>query len=181
MGSIQPVRPVLLIAAVFSRHQEVIAQAKALLEERLGPLALQSEPFAFDQTDYYTASMGPGLRKQFFAFRELIDPGKLPSLKLQTNRWEEELAASGRYEESRVVNIDPGYLNLSKLVLASTKDHAHRIYLGKGIYAEVTLHYKRETGWTPWPWTYPDYRRGEYHAFFDRCRQYYRQRVQRRG
>ncbi len=178
MGQVHLPRPVLLLVAVFSRHREAIAQARALLEGRFGPVALQSEQFPFDQTDYYTASMGSGLKKQFFAFRELIDPGTLPQIKLQTNRWEEELGAAGRYEEPRAVNIDPGYLDLSKLVLASTKDHAHRIYLGQGIFAEVTLHYTRKRGWQCWPWTYPDYAQPGYHAFFEQCRRWYKQQLE---
>ena len=181
MGQVRSPRPVLLLVAVFSRHREVIAQARTLLEAHFGPVALESELFDFRQTDYYTASMGPDLKKQFFAFQELIDPGDLPGIKLQTNRWEEELQAAGRYEEPRVVNIDPGYLELSKLVLASTKDHAHRIYLAEGIFAEVTLHYRRKSGWECWPWTYPDYAQAEYHAFFDRCRRWYKQRLEQQG
>ncbi len=176
MGSVRPVRPVLLVVAVFSRHEEAIAWAQKRLEEHFGPVALESPVFEFEQTDYYQSSMGRGLKKQFFAFEHLIDPARLPEIKLLTNTWEEQLAQGRRFPEPRPVNIDPGYLELGKLVLASTKDHAHRIYLSQGIYAEVTLHYLRNQGWTPWPWTFPDYRRKEYHEFFLQCREFYRQR-----
>ena len=74
--------------------------------------------------------------------------------------------------ERSPLNLDPGYISLGKLALASTKDHAHRIYLDRGIYAEVTLHYRRVGGWQPMKWTFPDYRRPDYHAFFDRCREF---------
>jgi hypothetical protein len=76
--------------------------------------------------------------------------------------------------ESRPLNLDPGYLTEAKLVLASTKDRDHRVYLDRGIYAEVTLHYQRGRGWQPRPWTYPDYRSEPYLQFFTRCRQYLR-------
>lgn len=76
----------------------------------------------------------------------------------------------GRHAESRPLNLDPGYLTPAKLVLASTKDHAHRIYLRDGIFAEVTLVY-RKGKWQPLEWTYPDYRRDDYQQFFTRCRE----------
>ena len=79
---------------------------------------------------------------------------------------------------ARPLNLDPGYLTEAKLVLASTKDHAHRIYLSQGIYAEVTLSYRRGR-WRHHDWTYPDYQRGDYQAFFDQCRDYFRRCVLR--
>jgi hypothetical protein len=94
---------------------------------------------------------------------------------LQANAWEEEYRASAEHSESRPLNIDPGYLTEAKLVLASTKDRDHRIYLSQGIFAEVTLHFARG-GWQARPWTYPDYQRADYHAFFTTCRDYLRQR-----
>ena len=75
-----------------------------------------------------------------------------------------------RPPDQRVVNLDPGYIGLSKLVLATTKDHAHRIYIQRGIYAEVTLRYIKGA-WSPWPWTYPDYAAETYHPFFMRVRE----------
>ena len=77
---------------------------------------------------------------------------------------------------SRIINIDPGYLDLSKLILASTKDYKHRIYLTKGIYAEVTLFYQDKT-FCPWEWTYPDYKTGEYIEIFNRIRQIYAEQI----
>ena len=91
--------------------------------------------------------------------------GRLADIKRQTNAWEAEYAALGLHPEPRPLNLDPGYITLAKLVLASTKDHAHRIYLGDGIYAEVTLAY-RDRRWQPLEWTYPDYRRDDYQQFF---------------
>jgi len=90
--------------------------------------------------------------RRFVTFTELIDPGELVELKLHTNALEQELAVEGK----RRVNLDPGYVSLAKLVLATTKNQWHRIYLAQGIYAEVTLSYQHGA-WQPQPWTYPDY------------------------
>lgn len=175
MGEVIGQRPVLLIAAVFSRHESALAWARARFEREWGAIALESLRFEHRETTYYEASMGPDLQKMFFAAESLIDPGQLPVLKLQANAWEEEYRELGQHAEARPLNIDPGYLTEAKLVLASTKDRDHRIYLSQGIFAEVTLHYARG-GWQTRPWTYPDYQRADYHAFFTRCREYLRQR-----
>jgi hypothetical protein len=175
MGGIVPQRPVLLIAAVFSRHDEALAWARQRFEQAWGGVALESPRFEHRETTYYEASMGPDLRKMFLASEQLIDPGELPALKLQANAWEEEYRDLAGHAEARPLNIDPGYLTEAKLVLASTKDRDHRLYLSQGIFAEVTLHFARG-GWQSRPWTYPDYQRADYHQFFTACRQYLRQR-----
>ena len=130
----------------------------------------------FDQTDYYAATMGGDLRKQFFAFHDLITPVRLADVKRHTNALERELRQSGSYPESRPVNIDPGYLTLGKFLLATTKDQAHRVYLRDGIFAEVTLHYQAGA-FEPWPWTYADYRQPAVLAFLQEARTYYHDRL----
>ena len=118
--------------------------------------------------------MGAGLLKTFFAFERRIDPAQLVDLKLQTNAWEEQCRADHpTWPEARPLNLDPGYLTEAKLVLATAKDRDHRIYLGRGIYAEQTLYY-RQGAWRTREWTYPDYQRSDYHEFFQRCREYLR-------
>jgi hypothetical protein len=171
VGRIQPVSPVLLIIAASSRYAEAIEWATVQCAERYDPVALISAAFEFTETDYYAATMGSDLKKQFLAFERLVDPGVLPDIKIQTNQWEAEYAALGRHPESRPLNLDPGYVTPAKLVLASTKDHAHRIYLRDGIYAELTLSYRKHA-WQPMDWTYPDYRRDDYQRFFTRCREW---------
>jgi Domain of unknown function (DUF4416) len=170
MGEIHEPAPVLLIVAAISRHDAAREWARQRCADHYGPVALKSEPFDFIETDYYTATMGAGLKKQFFAFERLVDPAALAGIKCDTNGWEAEYAALGRHEEPRPLNLDPGYITPAKLVLASTKDHAHRIYLRDGIYAEVTLAY-RHRRWQPLEWTYPDYRREDYQRFFTQCRE----------
>jgi hypothetical protein len=180
MGQISPPRPVLFIVAAFSRYAEAFDWTRDRTEQRFGPIALESEHFAFDDTNYYEATMGPGLLKQFLAFERLIDPGELPAIKRLTNDWEDEYAAAAGHAEPRPLNLDPGYITLAKLVLASTKDHAHRLYQADGIFAEVTLSYKHRA-WQPHEWTFPDYRRAEYHKFFTRCREWFKERDAGRG
>src|SRR5438132_11605570 len=118
--------PVLLVVALFSRHEPALAWGRARLEESFGPVGLASPLFNFDQTGYYEPTMGPGLRKQFLTFQNLIAPDRLPEIKLRTNALERDLAQTGDYPDPRPINLDPGYLVLGKFLLATTKDQAHR-------------------------------------------------------
>jgi hypothetical protein len=169
MGAPHPPTPVLLLIAASSRYDDALTWGLHQAERELGPAAAVSDAFDFTETNYYDAEMGAGLKKQFWAFATPIDPGRLAAIKLATNLWEAEYAGAGLHPESRPLNLDPGYITLAKLVLASTKDHAHRIYLGDGIFAEVTLSF-RGGAWQAFDWTYPDYRRADFHEFFTRCR-----------
>ncbi|HVT30924.1 MAG TPA: DUF4416 family protein [Lacipirellulaceae bacterium] len=171
MGEIHAPASVLLVIAVSTRHEAALEWARKRCTDGYGPIALSSQLFDFTETDYYTATMGRNLKKQFIAFEQLIDPALLASIKCQTNNWEAEYAALGRHAEPRPLNLDPGYLTPAKLVLASTKDHAHRVYLRDGIFAEVTLIY-RKRHWQPLEWTYPDYRRDDYQRFYTQCREW---------
>ena len=170
MGAIFPPKPVLLMVAASSRYAEALAWGRTSMETVYGPTAIVSEAFEFGETSYYLADMGSDLRKQFWCFRSLVDPKILADVKVAANAWETAYASLGAHPEKRPLNLDPGYLTLAKLVLASTKDHAHRLYLNQGVYAELTLQY-RGRAWQPLPWTYPDYRRPDYQAFLDRCRE----------
>ncbi|MGO8751888.1 MAG: DUF4416 family protein [Thermoguttaceae bacterium] len=157
------------LLAAFSRHEEALRWGRERAVEAWGCVALASLEFDFRETNYYEPTMGPDLRKVFWAFTQPIDPGRLVELKLQTNAWEAQYAALGRHAEPRPLNLDPGYLTLGKLVLASTKDFAHRIYLGQGIFAEITLFF-RHRRWEHHEWTFADYRRDDYQQFFSQCR-----------
>jgi hypothetical protein len=170
MGAIHEPSPVLLIVAASSRYVAALDWAIEQLTNKFGPVNLASDAFDFIETDYYTPTMGADLKKQFLAFERLIDGAALADIKRQTNHWEAEYAALGRHPEPRPLNLDPGYITPAKLVLSSTKDHAHRIYLRDGIFAEVTLAY-RGGHWQPLEWTYPDYRRADYQSFFTHCRE----------
>jgi hypothetical protein len=176
MGEVREHYPVLLLLAAFSRHEEALRWARRMSEQSWGDVALASEVLPFDDTDYYRRTMGTGLKKVLFAYERLISPAELVEMKLMTNRWEIEYRDGFADPEPRPLNLDPGYLTEAKLVLATTKDRDHRIYLDRGIFAEVTLYYQRGRGWQSREWTYPDYRSKAYHAFLTRCRSYLRRR-----
>ncbi len=131
-----------------------------------------SDPFPFSNTDYY-AEIAPLLYRRFISFPGLRDGGELAGWKLASCTVEE------RSRNPRAVNIDPGYVNGARLVLASTKDHAHRIYLGKGIQAEVTLRY-RFRKWQPFDYTFPDFASGRYDGFLSRVRHRWIKEMDRR-
>jgi hypothetical protein len=175
MGQILSPTPVLPLVAAFSRYDAALDWAAERCARVFGPPAAASPRFEFRETDYYASSMGEGIKKCFWAFDRLDNPAALADWKLAANEWEDEYARAAGHAESRPLNIDPGYVTLAKLVLASTKDHAHRIYLRDGIYAEVTLYFK-DGLWQHRDWTFPDYRREDYQQFFTAARQLIRGR-----
>ncbi len=161
-------RPVKLIVGMFTGQEELFDTARTELRKAYGPIDHISPVWPFDFTTYYAEEFGENLLRQFITFSELIDPARLSETKLFTNGLEEEFASGSK----RQINLDPGYIDLSKLVLATTKNHQHRIYLGHGIFAEVTLRFTRKS-FRPWEWTYPDYRTDHYIQFFNQVRQTY--------
>jgi hypothetical protein len=171
MARPRPAGLVKLFAGLLSGDPDLLRRARQLLVRRFGPIDVESELWPFDQTEYYREEMGPDLKRRFLSFESLVRPERLPEFKLETNALELEIADQCLLPGiPRPVNIDPGYLDLTKLVLATAKDRGHRIYIGHGVYAEVTLQYVRG-GWQTLPWTYPDYTRPEYHAFFEHVRE----------
>ena len=169
MAKPTPHPPALLLLAAFSRYEEALRWAQQRVEEAWAAIAIKSPTFEFVETDYYEPTMGPNLKKVFFAFDGPFDPAETAQIKLQTNDWERQYTETSAHPEPRPLNLDPGYITLGKLVLASTKDHAHRVYLDHGIYAEVTLYY-RHGQWCAREWTFADYRREDYQHFFTECR-----------
>jgi len=165
MGKICKPSAVKLVAGFIYKEREFFDRAKVRLEKKFGSADLVSEELDFNFTDYYKKEFSEPLKRRFISFKRLINPHALFKIKLYTNRLESRFLKDGR----RRINIDPGYLDLAKLVLASTKDFAHRIYLRKGIFAEVTLIFK-DGAFQPWDWTYPDYRSKEYLDIFNQIR-----------
>ncbi|MEW6517101.1 MAG: DUF4416 family protein [candidate division FCPU426 bacterium] len=162
MGNLQPVSNVRPIAGVLAADQEWLDKAQALLAGYFGPMAAASLPVSFTHTHYYAAEMGEQLWRQFLVFEKLRPAEELADWKLAANALEREAGTNER--GGRRLNLDPGYLAPGKLVLASTKNHEHRLYLRDGVYAEVTLRI-RQRRFAAWPWTYPDYDAGR--DFFD--------------
>src|SRR5262249_29868829 len=145
-----------------------LEEAMHALVERFGPIDASSTPRAWTLSTYYRNEMGDDVRRQFVSFALLMPPGKLAGVKSLTNQLEE----AWRTGRGRQVNIDPGYIATTKLVLASTKDAAHRVYLSGGIYAEVTLQFSNGS-FRPQAHTYPDYATAEAVEFFNRGRTTY--------
>lgn len=155
--------------AAFSRHPVLLDWLWERVRATWGPTMEVSIPFPFSESAYYQSSMGQNLLKQFAVLDLDYDPTDLADNKILTNEWEAEAKRSFDFSEDRPLNIDPGYMSLTKIVLASTKNREHRIYLQNGIYAEVTLAY-REQQWKPMEWTYPDYQRADFREFFSHAR-----------
>ncbi len=152
MGKVKYPEPSLLFIGSLYADSGIFNHSKRILEKNFGDILHASPSIPWDYSSYYKDELGWPLFRQFIFFKNLIDPGILADIKLKTNEIEDSMSSEGK----RCINLDPGYLTLSKIVLASTKNYAHRIYLGKGIYGEVTLIYKDGT-YNPHLYTYRDY------------------------
>jgi len=173
MGQIKPPWPVKLIVGMLTKVPDLFPLAQQAMEAQWGLVDIRSDVMPFTHTDYYTGPMGKPLLRQFVSFAQLIDPGALAKIKHQSNATEARIAASSDARSlvlARPINLDPGYIDPSKLVLATTKNYSHRIYIGRSMYAEATLYY-HQGKWQGWPYTYPDYASGDYDGFLNEVRQ----------
>ena len=170
MAEAQEADTVKLICGMISARAELFDRAAEALADAFGPVDLTSEIMPFDMTDYYEPQMGPGLLRRFVSFAEPFSPAALVEAKLRTNAIEADFASRrGADAPARPINLDPGYVAPSKLVLASMKDFSHRIYVRDGVYAEVTLLYRKGL-WEALEWTFPDFAGGRYDAFLTAAR-----------
>ena len=172
MSTIKPPAPVALFVAALYAPSFSDAAAAALVAEHFGAAMLPGPVFDFTFSTYYAAEMGPSLRKAFFVLDRMIDPAELPDWKLRAMALEEQHARDGK----RTINLDPGYVEAPKFVLATAKNFAHRIYLGRGVYADVQL-YVRDGKFQTNTWTYPDYKLPEHLRFFELARAKYFEKV----
>lgn len=173
------VEPVMRFCAVISSDAKVRSRAIERLVADWGQLACHSEPLPFHGGGYYADSMGDDLRKELIAFGPPIDGGGLADWKHHTNEIEKEVAGPD-YPEIRPLNLDPGYVTQAKLVLATTKNRDHRVYLRDGMFGEITLNYMAKK-WTHHRWTYPDYRTEKVAEFAMQCRNVLRDWLIREG
>ncbi len=178
MAEVKPFVPAKLIIAIISSQDAIFARTEQAVTAVYGPVDLKSPVFPFDLTDYYKKQMGPGLRRLFMSFSRLVPPESLSDIKVRTNVFEEEIKRSFS-REFRVVNIDPGILTASALIMATAKDFAHRIPLRQGIYAHLELLFSR-TAVKLLPWTYPDFKQEGYQRFFLDARQAYLRQLKAR-
>jgi hypothetical protein len=161
-----------LICSIFSPEEGLIESVIARLEEMFGPVDWKSPGLFFDRTRYYEREMGWPLFRRFVSFRDLVRPESIVEVKIHTNELEKAFVREGK----RTANIDPGYICMERLVLATGKNYTHRIYLSKGIYADLTLVFQKGS-FRPLAWTYCDYAADELISQFNKVREKYKVQV----
>jgi hypothetical protein len=162
-----PVMPVVSLIYCDPRLPAVVGHS---LESHFGGIALASEPFSFDMSDYYEEEMGEELRRVWMCFVQLADPAQLPAWKSWCHRLEMDLSLE---DGNRTVNIDPGYLDYGKLVLASFKEAPDKIYMGSGVWAHTCLRFGHGRFTAP-DHSFPDFRDGRFDGFMLEARRLYR-------
>ncbi len=172
MGTPRHPEKIKLVVSLFFGDAKIYEKARKDLVRKFGVVDFESNLLDFTHTSYYEGEMGSPLKRKILSFRKLFNVKSIFKVKVITNSLERKYSHGGK----RAVNIDPGYLTLSKLILFSTKDYTHRIYLDKGIFAEVTLFYK-DGRFNGWPWSYPDYKSTEYSDIFENIRRIYNEQI----
>lgn len=160
-----------LFIGIITNNDELLFLAERKLTKHYGEIDFRTSKIPFAHTEYYS-TMGKNLYKVFLSFRKLIKRESIVKIKLYTNKLEKKLSP----KEKRHINIDPGYLTLSNVYLATCKEFFHRVYLKKGVYIENELRYMAKQ-YLPWEWTYPDYKKPEYIDFFHSVRQLYNKQL----
>ncbi len=171
MAGSRPFVPVKLICGVMLRDTALFSEAFERLSQVFGRIDLTSSAFKFTFSDYYHKQMGGAVERMFLSFSDLISPEKLSSIKLQTNELEETVRRE-QGDAQRVINLDPGILSASSLVMATAKGFAHRIPMQNGIYAHLEFLFGKDRVRTL-EWTYPDFKTGDYDKFFLEVRRIY--------
>jgi hypothetical protein len=169
MWKLKAPKPAKLIIGILAADRQCLHAAVEAIDAKFGKVDLESDAWPFDKTDYYKDETGENILRQFVSTERLIAPALLAKIKHRTNKLEQKLAAKLALPLPRPVNLDPGIIEPSKLILATTKNYSHRIYIGKKMYAEVTLIFDKAS-WRPLDYTYPDYRQQCYFDFFDKVR-----------
>jgi len=165
--------PVKLFVATLHMRQDALQSAARLMESAWGEIDHVSPDYSFNTTDYYEAEMGNNLRRRIISFRELFPPERLGEAKHIANDIEDKLAGGNN---RRTVNLDVGYLDLNKIVLASFKGAGQKIYLGGGVWADMTARY-RGGRYQPFEWTFPDFRDSRYDADLKTIREIFRRQA----
>ena len=171
MGNITDPSPVKLFIGMLSNEESLFAAVDDQLKAVFGDIDFESLVWPWEHTKYYSREMGEGLKRRFVFFEKHINPGEISDIKVQTNEIEKQFLSN---EGGRTINIDPGYLDNAKLVLVSTKNFSHRVYLDKGIYGEVTLIYSGDN-FQPLPYTFPDYKTEAYLTLFKEARRLFKE------
>jgi hypothetical protein len=169
MGTIKTPSPVQFFASIIFNDSGILSHVMDELTGAIGAVEETTDHMAFSQSDYYGPEMGAHLMRCFVLFRPLLPREQLVAIKRATNEIENRHASRGR----RSANIDPGYIALEHVVLGTTKGYSHRIYLGEGIFADLTLMYENGT-YRSLPWTYPDYAGDAITPLMNRWREHYK-------
>ena len=169
MWTLKKAEPVKLIVGILAADTDALESAKEAVITKFGTADFLSDIWPFTMTKYYESETGANILKQFVSFEKLICPAKLAAIKHKSNKLEKKLAETLKTSLSRPVNLDPGIIEPSKLILATTKNFSHRIYIGKKMYAEVTLTFDKGR-WKPYDYTFADHKQQCYHDFFSKVR-----------
>ena len=172
MSQPQSPSPAKLVVSMLMNSRSLGPRVTLDLEQAFGAIEMVGPWMDFDYTSYYTSEMGMPLYRRMLVFTDLIAQSDLARIKLRTNEIELQYAQSGK----RSVNIDPGYLLYERFVLATGKNYSHRIYIGQGIYADLTLIYQKGA-YRPLPWTYPDYADAAMGGFLMQVRQKFSENI----
>ncbi len=176
MGKIKKVIPVKLISSVIYSREDILENVFNELNKKIGEIELITDRFLFNHTNYYSKEMGEKLYRKFIIFKGLFNRENLAQIKIDTNTIEESFTI----DDNRQVNLDPGYLTLENFILFTTKNYTHRIYLEKGIYADLTLIFENKQ-FNNLPWTYPDYASTEIKNLLKEIREKYKNELKKEG
>ena len=168
MNRPQTPKPAKLVIGFFLKEKDLVVPVVKALVDKFGPVDIVSPWFPFNFTTYYEAEMGAPLFRRMLAFETMIKQSALSDIKLTTNDLELEYSKNSK----RIINLDPGYMLRERFVLATGKNYSHRIYIGKRIYADLTLIYIKGR-FRKLPWTYPDYAEQNMLTYLERVRNKY--------
>jgi hypothetical protein len=165
--------PAFLFFNIFSKKKDLIIQTLNEIEQYYGEFCWITSFFPFTSTHYYEKEFGNNLIRVIAALYNFIDQDRL----LETKKFSYHLESKFSENKKRLVNIDPGMITAERLVLATGKNFTHRIYLGEGIFADLTLIFQKNSFRTL-SWTFPDYGSKEFISFFNNARDTYLRRIQ---
>ena len=170
MGAVYEFEKEKMIIGVIYHDKALLQRAIEILTAEFGEIEAESEEFSFSRefSTYYDEELGGEGLRRILSFKELVDPARQAEIKLRTNAIELELSPEG----SRIINLDPGFINHGRLMLATTKETGFRVPLAEGIYTELTLFWARG-GWQKFPWTYRDYQSERVQNFITEVRRTY--------